>query len=385
MASGDSGEGTTSKTAIPPATKKKGGSHVSAKEIELLLSDGMLLRGQHWTHRSNRSSRRTKNSDYENTTKILALHGWLDNCRSFYYLAPKLVERLCNNPETPNAELVAIDLPGHGLSSHRPPDGPTAVLSEGTYYIAEILQALGWVGAENTFGNNNKNSSSSNNNKNSHSKDDEKVALIGHSMGGGMAITYAGVFPEQVSKVVSLDIYGPEPASPRNAAAHIRAHVTQRRMGKRPPTLYPSLERAIERRQKAATLALGGHQYLSRKAATELVSRSIEPVYNADDCGVRGYQFRHDMRLNWPSLQYLTSEQVQSILDKVDCPVCLLAAQDGYPFARDRIDRVLEALKPQIYEVLPGSHHLHADPESADAVVDQVYEFFCRDGGNNDG
>jgi len=222
-------------------------------------------------------------------------------------------------------------------------------------------------------------------NKNSDSKDDEKVALIGHSMGGGMAITYAGVFPDQVSKVVSLDIYGPEPASPRNAVAHIRSHVTQRRMGKRPPTLYPSLERAIERRQKAATLALGGHQYLSRMAATELVSRSIEPVYNDDDCGVRGYQFRHDMRLMWPSLQYLTTEQIQSILDKVDCPVCLLAAHDGYPFARDRIDRVLKALKPQIYEILPGSHHLHADPESADAVVDQVYEFFCHDGGSDDG
>ena len=352
---------------------------VSVSEIELSLADGMTLKGQRWIYQQQQLQPKDDESPDENKktqpktttkteTKILALHGWLDNCRSFHYLAPRLIEKLQEHGE---AELVAIDFPGHGWSSHRPLDGPTIVLSEGAYYIAEIIDALGWGDDVNN----------------------DKVALIGHSMGGGMAITFAGAFPEQVSKVVSIDMYGPEPGKPENAAANIRSHVTQRRssMGPkgRPHSLYPSLERAIERRQKSAQMAPGGNQYLSLEAATELVTRSTFAVYkneeyvddnNEDDNengnNIKGYRFRHDTRMLWPSLQYLTAEQIESIMKGVECPVCILAAEDGYPFAQERIDRAIENLKPEIYKILPGSHHLHADPDTADALVDAIYDFF---------
>ena len=41
--------------------------------------------------------------------KLLALHGWLDNAASFAPMAAHLAA----------FDLVALDLPGHGASSHR--------------------------------------------------------------------------------------------------------------------------------------------------------------------------------------------------------------------------------------------------------------------------
>ena len=325
------------------STDKSPRANVSMKEIELSLANDMVLRGQHWTN--------TNDGDNVNATKILALHGWLDNCRSFHLLAPKLLEKM----QQP-IELVAMDLPGHGWSSHKPLGGPSILLTEGTFYIAEMLHKLRWVNDSNHENNN-------------------KISLIGHSMGGSLATTYAGVFPEHVSNVVSIDIYGPEPASVKKTASQIRSHITQRQAIPRGKPLYPSLERAAERRQKAATMSRGGKQYISQEAAIELVTRSMEPVSDDND-NKKGYEFKHDARLMWPSIQYMTQEQILAILEQVDCPVCLLAAEDGYPFDQDRIERVVSTLNNPVHKILSGSHHLHADPDTADAVVDEICDFF---------
>jgi len=373
---------------------------VSMNEISLSLNDGMCLKGQHFCYKKKYKNNNkckikekellkrslTKIEQGQSTTtatatstttktklKILAIHGWLDNCRSFHLLGPRLIEKFkCD------AELVAIDLPGHGWSSHRPIDGPSTILSEGTYYIAEILHELGWGNdSNNDYDNDDGNDS----------KENSNIALIGHSMGGGIAITYGGVFPNQISGIVSIDIYGPEPAKPEDIAFSIRNHVTQRRLsgpGGRGHALYPTLERCIKARQKSAEKAPGGHQNISLEAATELVTRATIAVYNkysssadndVDNDIPVGYKFRHDTRLLWPSLQYFTPDQIESILEEVKCPVCIIAAEDGYPFPKDRIERVIQNLRPAVHKILPGSHHLHADPGKVDAVVDTIYDF----------
>jgi len=373
---------------------------ISMNEISLSLNDGMCLKGQHFCYKKKydnnnkctieekellkRSLTKTEQGQSKSTAtatstttktklKILAIHGWLDNCRSFHLLGPRLIEKFKGD-----AELVAIDLPGHGWSSHRPIDGPSTILSEGAYYIAEILHELGW---ENDSNNGDDNDDGNDCEENSN------IALIGHSMGGGMAITYGGVFPNQISDIVSIDIYGPEPAKPEDTAFSIRNHVTQRRLsgpvGRR-HALYPTLERCIKARQKSAEKAPGGHQNISLEAATELVARATIAVYNNYNSNVDndvdndipvGYKFRHDTRLLWPSLQYFSPDQIESILKEVKCPVCIIAAEDGYPFSKDRIERVIQNLRPAVHKILPGSHHLHADTDKVDAVVDTIYNF----------
>jgi pimeloyl-ACP methyl ester carboxylesterase len=66
---------------------------------------------------------------------LLAVHGWLDNSASFGSLAPLLASRF---------HVVAIDLPGHGRSAHRPAGGWYHYVE----YLADIqaiAPALGWT------------------------------------------------------------------------------------------------------------------------------------------------------------------------------------------------------------------------------------------------
>mmetsp|Transcript_5922 Transcript_5922/g.9329 ORF Transcript_5922/g.9329 Transcript_5922/m.9329 type:complete len:188 (-) Transcript_5922:2246-2809(-) len=151
-----------------------------------VCSDGMTLAGQ-WYNIA---------SDTPSLNKILLLHGWLDNCRSFWKLAPHLHEQ--------SNELLAIDLPGHGQSGHKSQDAPGVVLAESVYYLAEVLQQMEWK---------------------------SEITLVGHSMGASIALMYAASFPDQVKNLVLLEGAGPVSSDSSEAPKHIRAHIERRMAG----------------------------------------------------------------------------------------------------------------------------------------------------------
>ena len=74
--------------------------------------------------------------------KIIALHGWLDNCELFSEIAPRIIANYYSKNE--NASLIAFDSAGHGLSDHR-----SESYGEVYYYwdyIADFLSALDILG-----------------------------------------------------------------------------------------------------------------------------------------------------------------------------------------------------------------------------------------------
>ena len=125
-----------------------------------------------------------------------------------------------------------------------------------------------------------------------------------------------------------------------------------------------------------------GQQYISEATATELVVRGTRTIHGSDHGTttemVVGYQFRHDPRLQLPSIQYCTEEQVQAIYTNIQCPIALLLAQDGWPMsksAQQQETMLQEYIQPKVFTTLPGSHHFHSDPDTAEAVVDAVVNF----------
>jgi pimeloyl-ACP methyl ester carboxylesterase len=158
----------------------------------------------------------------------------------------------------------------------------------------------------------------------------------------------------------------------QDVSKHVRQHVLRRRLGlqsNKSSRIYPSLQKAIETRCLTAT-NFPGNQYLSEAAARELVLRGTK---SADNNG--GVQFIHDPRLQWPSAQYFTKEQVDGLYHDIQCPTALLLATDGWPFDQDSSQRTLDLLRPTKYRMLPGSHHFHADPDTCDLVAREVIDF----------
>lgn len=170
--------------------------------------------------------------------RILALHGWLDNANSFYFLGPYLAER--------GYHVVALDHAGHGHSDHVSRAGNYS-LSRSVGLTREAMDALEW----------------------------ETSHVVGHSMGASISLMYSSVFPEKVEKLVLIEGFGPlvEPpeATTRNLRRAIDSDRSMRLKGTK-PKLYPDLTSAIDARVNIVK-SYPGKQYISREAARALVAR----------------------------------------------------------------------------------------------------------------
>lgn len=146
---------------------------MQVEDINIECSNGIRLAAQSYTTATS-SVLQQKNH------RILCLHGWMDNCRSYHIIAPYLLQSF-------STHIVALDFVGHGHSDHSAEPG--VVLAQHVYYVAEALRVLGWVpGLGEAAG-----------------AEPATVTLIGHSMGAGVASLYAAAFPEHVERLVLLE------------------------------------------------------------------------------------------------------------------------------------------------------------------------------------
>jgi len=125
----------------------------------------LALTGLHWPVQFHSSK-----------SPVLMIHGWLDNALSFARLAPLLAK---------DRDVYAIDLAGHGQSGHRPPGQGYAL----TDYIADLAELV-----ETYF---------------SPDSGYAQPNLVGHSLGGIIALFYVAAFPKRVERLVMIDSLGP--------------------------------------------------------------------------------------------------------------------------------------------------------------------------------
>jgi pimeloyl-ACP methyl ester carboxylesterase len=244
--------------------------------------------------------------------RVLALHGWLDNAASFIPLAGHLQ----------GLDLVAMDQPGHGRSAHLPP-GADYSFAGAIGGVLDVADALGW----------------------------ERFALLGHSMGAGIASMVAAACPQRVERLVAIEALGALAEVPERTVARMREAVAALRgLGDKRLRVFPDVDSAVRARMLSGRVPGSG---LEEPLVRLLVERGLRPAE-------AGFEWSSDPRLTLPTLVRMTEAQVEHLVAGIECPALVVFAEPAQPYLPDALRRRRTALLPRgELRVLPGGHHLH--------------------------
>ncbi|SMF64398.1 Pimeloyl-ACP methyl ester carboxylesterase [Alteromonadaceae bacterium Bs31] len=277
-------------------------------EVEFDVA-GNLITGQRWGQAG--------------ATPVIALHGWLDNCASFHFLAPKLQD----------LDLIALDLAGHGHSYHRNHLGAYNIWQDIPEIIA-VADQLGW----------------------------KKFSLLGHSRGAIIATLLAASFPERVDKLAAIEALIPDPHQIIEAPAQLASSVVNiLALSRRPKRFYATFDAAVASRAK-------GIIPLGHNDAEALAHRG---VLECDE----GYYWAYDYKLMSPSEMKLSDMHVEAFLSCVTAEVKLIVAEQGIMRSFSDFKLLQQHLTRLQVAEIPGSHHLHMSSQ-VERVAEQLQGFF---------
>ena len=256
--------------------------------------------------------------------RVLALHGWLDNAASFLPLSQHLR----------GIDLVAIDLPGHGASTHLPLPADYLLITFARAALA-AADALGW----------------------------ERFALLGHSLGGVVASVMASAQPHRIERLLAIEALGALAEKEERTTQRLRdAFDAHRTLADNQLRVFPDIATAARARMQAGTGALG------EAAALLLVERGLRRVDG-------GFAWRSDPRLTMPTAVRMSEAQSRDLVANIECPTRVIYADPPQSYFPDALRRERAAmLRNGELVVLPGSHHLHMDDAAGTAAA--IGDFF---------
>lgn len=239
---------------------------------------------------------------------VIYIHGWLDNAASFHSLMP-----LINSYHG-----LAVDLPGHGLSSHIP--------SCAYYHFIDCVSQI--IALLDKF-------------------NYDKFILIGHSLGACLASIVAGSIPNKISKLILLDAIGPLSTSANLALTKYKQYLKRSKiLTNKKNTQYKSISDACKHREM--------NGYIRKGLLKEIVTRGLT-------CMEGHYQWSHDSRLMLPSPLRMTENQVLAFLKEITAPTLLISASNGFKVDKNIYINRIAAVKNITTKEINCGHHLHLE------------------------
>lgn len=250
---------------------------------------------------------------------VFALHGWQDNAASFAALGQAL-ER-----QQSNCQLIAIDLPGHGHSSHFPPSQFYNLWD----YIPVLVARLELAKSP--------------------------VWLLGHSLGGMLSTLLAALRPDLVQGVITLDIVGlaTDPAD-RQLERYITS-LTEQLQPLKPLVPAANLTAAIARRARIGSPA----------TASAVECLTLRGVRSEGEGDAAEWYFRLDPKVRIGSVWRMSDDQAKALAARLACPWHAILGETGF-FSSNIVERLRLELPITTVTWWPGGHHFHMESQPED-------------------
>ncbi len=246
---------------------------------------------------------------------LILLHGGRDHCRNWDWVA----EELRND-----WHIIAPDLRGHG-DSEWTSDGNYEMLPY-VYDLAQLVDQLELA----------------------------PVNIVAHSLGGNVALRYAGLFPDKVAKLVSIEGLGPSPAmqaerEKTGTAQRMRDWIGEKRKSATiQPKRYAEFEDALARMQEA-------NAHLNAEQVQHL---TVHAVRQNED-GSYGWKFDPHVHA-WSPVDIAMSD-LEALWGQIVCPTLLVYGDDSWASNPGKDGRIEHFRNAKVLGFAEAGHWVHHD------------------------
>ena len=269
--------------------------------------------------------------DWGNSNKpLLALiHGGSDQARTWDWVARALRD---------DYHVIAPDLRGHGDSEWA--RGSRYTMIE---YVADLAQLLTQL-------------------------DSFPVTLIGHSIGGAIALQYSGVCRDNIAKVVAIEGLGPPlhglQAQKNSPHEQMQGWITQmRKLASQQRRRYKTLDEVAQRMREV-------NVRLSDEQARHLALHGT----NLDEDGM--YTWKFDSYVNAMSPYPSRAESTLDVWRLITCPALLIRGGDSKAPDLEKDERLQAFRNAQTRTIPNAGHRVHHD--KLEYLLQVVREFLGR-------
>jgi pimeloyl-ACP methyl ester carboxylesterase len=239
---------------------------------------------------------------------LILIHGGLDHCRSWDAIAREL---------QPHFHIMAPDLRGHGDSEWA--KGSSYSLTDNVYDLTRLMRFAAL----------------------------QDAAIVGHSMGGMVALAYAGTYPERVSRLVVLDGAFLSGSQSAPIAEQMSRWIDQLdRISEHKESTFQTIEEAAKRlsaRNKRLTPAMALH------LASHGVRKGVDGLYR--------WKFDHYQRARAP--YRLSPEDYIALWSRITCPTLLMWGDES--FLSDPAGLLAHFKRAELEKIAGAGHWLHHD------------------------